>query len=102
LGKKYIEIDRFFPSSKTCHNCLHKVSELPLNVRQWECPNCKSSNDRDVNAAKNIRDEALRILVLGTSTTANGGNVSRGGRTSVLSNAVASEIGSYPLSASGG
>jgi putative transposase len=98
LGKKYIEIDRFFPSSKTCHNCLHKVSELPLNVRQWECPNCKSRNDRDVNAAKNIRDEALRILVLGTSTTANGRNVSQPGRTSVLLDAVPVEVGSPTLS----
>ncbi len=61
-GKTYIEVDQFFPSSKTCNSCLHKVSEMPLDVRHWDCPQCKSRNDRDVNAAKNIRDEALRFL----------------------------------------
>ena len=94
LGKIYIEIERFFPSSKTCNNCLHKVSEMPLNVRHWDCPKCQSRNDRDINAAKNIRDEALRILALGTSATASGGGVSRGGKTSVLSDAALGEAGS--------
>ncbi len=101
-GKTYIEVDRFFPSSKTCNNCLHKVSEMLLDVRHWDCPSCKSRNDRDVNAAKNIRDEALRFLALGTSAAASGGSVSRGGKISVLSDAVPLEIGSYPLSVSGG
>jgi putative transposase len=77
LSKIYIETDRFFPSSKTCNNCLHKVSEMPLNVRHWDCPKCHSHNDRDINAAKNIRDEALRIIALGTSASANGRNVSQ-------------------------
>jgi putative transposase len=94
FGKLYIEIDRFFPSSKTCNNCLHKVSEMPLDVRRWNCPKCGSCNDRDINAAKNIRDEALRFWALGTSASANGGNVSRGGKPSVLSGAVPREIGS--------
>ena len=44
-------------------------------VRSWECPNCKTKHDRDVNAAISIRDEGLRILALGTSATAQGGNV---------------------------
>lgn len=73
---------------------------MPLNVRHWDCPKCHSRNDRDINAAKNIRDEALRILALGTSATANGGNVSRGGKASVLSDAVSLEVGS-PLSTVG-
>ncbi|WP_293150092.1 MULTISPECIES: RNA-guided endonuclease TnpB family protein [unclassified Microcoleus] len=94
LGKVYIEVDRFFPSSKTCNNCLHKVSSMPLNVRHWDCPKCHSRNDRDVNAAKNIRDEALRILALGTSATANGRNVSQPGKISVLLDAVPLEVGS--------
>jgi putative transposase len=101
-GKTYIEVDRFFPSSKTCNSCLHKVSEMPLDVRHWDCPKCKSRNERDVNAAKNIRDEALRIIALGTSASANGRSVSRGGKISVLSDAVPVEVGSYPLSVSGG
>ncbi len=96
LGKIYIEIDRFFPSSKTCNNCLHKVSEMPLNVRHWDCPKCHSRNDRDINAAKNIRDEALRIIALGTSASANGRSVSQPGKTSVLLDAVPVEVGSPP------
>jgi putative transposase len=94
LGKIYIEVDRFFPSSKTCNNCLHQVSEMPLKVRHWDCPKCHSRNDRDINAAKNIRDEALRIIALGTSASANGRNVSQPGKTSVLLDAVPVEIGS--------
>lgn len=94
LGKLYIEIDRFFPSSKTCNNCLHKVSEMPLNVRHWDCHKCHSRNDRDINAAKNIRDEALRFLALGTSAAASGGNVSQPGKISVLTDAIPREAGS--------
>lgn len=76
------------------YNCLHKVSEMPLNLRHWDCPKCHSRNDRDINAAKNIRDEALRIIALGTSASANGRNVSQPGKTSVLLDAVPVEVGS--------
>ena len=61
-GKVYLEIDRFFPSSKTCNHCLNIVDSLPLDVRQWTCSQCKTTHDRDVNAAINIREEGLRIL----------------------------------------
>ncbi|WP_017306320.1 RNA-guided endonuclease InsQ/TnpB family protein [Spirulina subsalsa] len=93
-GKTYLEIGRFFPSSKTCHVCLNQIDSLPLDVRSWECPNCQTQQDRDVNAAINIRDEGLRILSLGTSDTAQGGNVrpKRGRKSSV--EAVAVELGS--------
>jgi putative transposase len=64
-GKTYIEVDRFFPSSKTCNVCLNQVGSLPLDVRTWTCEHCKTIHDRDINAAINIRDEALRILSLG-------------------------------------
>jgi len=93
-GKVYLEIDRWFPSSKTCSNCLYKVSEMPLDVRHWECPSCHTQHDRDINAAINIREEGLRLLSLGTSDTANGGNVSRAGKTSVLLDVIPIEIGS--------
>ncbi|MGB3403719.1 MAG: RNA-guided endonuclease TnpB family protein [Microcoleaceae cyanobacterium] len=63
-GKTYLEIDRFFPSSKTCHVCLNQVESLPLDVREWTCDHCGTQHDRDVNAAINIRDEGLRILSL--------------------------------------
>ncbi len=94
-GKIYLEVDRFFPSSKTCSVCLSQVVGLPLDVRSWQCQNCKTKHDRDVNAAINIRNEGLRILALGTSATANGGTVRpRTGRKSSVSKARPDEVGS--------
>ena len=93
-GKTYIEIDRFFPSSKTCHVCLNRVDSLTLDLRAWTCKHCGTHHDRDVNAAINIRNEALRILALGTSAFACGGDVSRRGKTSVLLDAIPNESGS--------
>ena len=75
-GKVLIEIDRWFPSSKTCSSCLYQVSEMPLDIRMWECPNCGAKHDRDENAAKNIRAEGIRILQSsGTGDSANRGDV---------------------------
>ncbi len=93
-GKQYIEIDRFFPSSKTCHLCLNRVDNLTLDARAWTCKHCGTHHDRDVNAAINIRNEGLRILALGTSASACGGDVSRAGKTSVLLDAIPVESGS--------
>ena len=92
-GKTYIEVDRFFASSKTCSVCLNRVDSLSLNIRDWTCSQCNTHHDRDVNAAINIRNEALRILDLGTRSTANGGNVRQPGKTSVLLDAVPCEVG---------
>jgi putative transposase len=63
-GKVYQEVDRFFASSKTCHVCLNRVDSLDLSIRFWDCNNCGTHHDRDINAAINIRDEGLRILNL--------------------------------------
>jgi putative transposase len=54
-GKIYIEVDRFFPSSKTCNTCLNRVDSFSLDIRSWPCPKCGENHDRDINAAKNIR-----------------------------------------------
>ncbi len=51
------------------------VDNLPLDIRTWTCEHCQTTHDRDINASINIRNEALRILSLGTSETANGGSV---------------------------
>jgi putative transposase len=85
-GGKLVEIDRWFPSSKLCSNCYHQVEEMPLDVREWTCPHCQTSHDRDGNAATNIREEGIRLLqVDGTSISAVGGEVRpKGGRKSVL------------------
>jgi putative transposase len=69
-GKVYLEVDRFLASSKTCNNCLYQVSDLTLDLRHWDCPSCGTHHDRDINAAKNIRDEGLRILTSGTGDKA--------------------------------
>jgi putative transposase len=69
-GKVYLEVNRFFASSKTCNNCLYQVSDFPLDIRHWECPSCGTHHDRDINAARNIRDEGLRIMASGTGATA--------------------------------
>ena len=62
FGRTLVKVDRFFPSSKLCSCCGHKMDELRLDVREWTCPKCKSVHDRDVNAAMNIHDEGLRLL----------------------------------------
>ena len=94
-GKLFLQIDRFFPSSKTCNNCLNVVDSLPLDIRIWDCPSCNTKGiDRDINAAKNCRDEGIRIISSGTGETAKGGNVrQRRGRKSTVV-AVADEFGS--------
>lgn len=53
-GTTIVDIPRFYPSSKTCSKCGYIVDELPLSVRSWVCPECKSEHDRDYNAAVNI------------------------------------------------
>ena len=78
-GLVYMQVDRFFPSSKLHNKCLYRIDKLPLDVRFWDCPNCGEKHiDRDINAAENIRDEALRLLALGRKATAHGGTVSLG------------------------
>ena len=59
-GKNIIIIGRFEPSSKTCNNCGHTKDDLTLADREWMCANCGSTHDRDLNAAKNIRDIGLK------------------------------------------
>ena len=58
-----IRSDRFYPSSKTCNHCGYVNKELTLTDRIWTCPECKTRIIRDQNAAQNIKDNALKILV---------------------------------------
>ena len=94
-GKGYIEVNRFFPSSKACSHCLHVQASMPLHIRSWQCGKCGISHDRDINASQNIRNEAQRIIAAGTVATANRGTVSqvKGRKSSVLARAV--EVGSH-------
>jgi putative transposase len=54
-GKQVVYIDPWYPSSKTCSCCSHVLESLDLSVRRWRCPSCHSVNDRDRNAALNIK-----------------------------------------------
>ena len=60
--KEVVFVDRFYPSSKTCHNCGYVNKELTLNDREWACPVCGEHHDRDLNAAINILMEGERII----------------------------------------
>lgn len=60
-GRTLVKVDRFYPSSKLCHDCGWKYKELKLSELEWTCENCHIRHDRDVNAALNICDEALRL-----------------------------------------
>ncbi len=66
-GKEFVKIDRYFPSSKRCGQCGHIVDELPLNVREWDCPECGTSHDRDINASNNILAAGQAVSVCGAS-----------------------------------
>ncbi|MFB6276726.1 MAG: RNA-guided endonuclease InsQ/TnpB family protein [Halothece sp.] len=52
-GSKLTLIDQWYPSSQICSNCGHK-QKMPLSKRTYECPNCGTSTDRDLNAAINL------------------------------------------------
>jgi putative transposase len=64
-GRTLVKIDRWYPSSKTCHDCKHVVEDLPLDVREWVCPKCGVWHDRDLNAANNILAEGLSVSACG-------------------------------------
>ena len=66
-NRKIVFVNRFYPSSKTCHNCGYVNKGLKLSDRQWVCPQCGEVIERDYNAALNILDEGLRII--GSRTT---------------------------------
>lgn len=63
--REVVAIDRFYPSSKTCSSCGHLLNALPLDIRQWSCPECGASHDRDVNAARNILAVGLTVSACG-------------------------------------
>lgn len=74
-GRSLVKIGRFYPSSKTCSACGHRLDALPLSVRSWDCPACGAHHDRDVNAARNILTEGKRILSNTEGTAGHAGTV---------------------------
>lgn len=70
-GKHLVKLDQWFPSSKTCHTCHHKMDVMPLNVRSWACPACHTRHDRDINAALNIKHQGIvQLKAAGLSVSA--------------------------------
>lgn len=57
-------VDRFYPSSKTCHNCGCIKHDLKLSDRIYKCPECGFKIDRDLNAALNLRDAKIYKVIL--------------------------------------
>lgn len=58
-GGKVVEIDRFYPSTKTCSKCGYINEEMTLSIRTWDCSRCGVNHDRDINAAKVILQQGL-------------------------------------------
>lgn len=61
-GREFIQVSRWFPSSKMCNNCENINKELTLKDRSWTCPICSTSHDRDINAAINILNQGKRTV----------------------------------------
>ncbi len=73
-GAHLVKLDQWFASSKTCHCCGYKMSEMPLHKRIWRCPECGIEHDRDINAALNIRQKGiLELKAAGLVVSAHGG-----------------------------
>jgi putative transposase len=73
-GKHLIKIDQWYPSSKTCSECGYIVEKMPLQTRNWNCPECQASLDRDINASINIKNKGIEFLKAeGMSVSAVGG-----------------------------
>lgn len=70
-GRTIVQLDRFFPSSKTCSSCHWINDDLKLKDRKWECRGCGILHDRDKNAAK-------MILIQGKNTGGTPGIKARG------------------------
>lgn len=68
-GRQLVAIDPWYPSSKRCSGCEYINESLTLEVREWVCPECGSSHDRDVNAAINVKAAGLAVLALGENVS---------------------------------
>lgn len=62
-GKTIVQVSQWFPSSQLCSNCGYKNPDIKnLEIGEYDCPECGTHHDRDINAAINILREGLKIL----------------------------------------
>jgi len=92
-GGIVVVADRWYPSSKTCSDCGHKLEILPLSLRQWICPDCGASHDRDVNAARNLATYAVSSTVSACGEEGSGS----GRKTGAKPASVKQEISAEPV-----
>lgn len=77
-GSKLVVAPQYYPSSKQCSKCKFCLDKLPLSIRNWHCPCCNAHHDRDINAAKNLKDyytgSSPGIYACGDSSNGGTGN----------------------------
>jgi len=64
-GRKLLKADPWFPSTKRCSNCGYTLDKMPLNIREWTCPECHAVHDRDINASRNILAVGMAVSACG-------------------------------------
>jgi putative transposase len=87
-GNNILQIPTFEPSTKICHVCGATIQTLTLADREWNCPNCLSKHDRDINAAINIKNYCLNKIAEGYS-------VKKSGKLPTLKGALKRKVISY-------